>query len=154
MFSLPKPDFKGSNRHATLLRYEYKFLTIFLQAFTQTLLNLLVLILTVISLAFFGKAVIFYKQMLDTETYPSCAKHMKHSMFNVSEEYTDCLQASKNKAVLLCSIFGVLIVASLVELFVSFLLLVFLRKPLNRCRQWCIVDDHVTLAVAEHVSHS
>ncbi len=121
----------------------------------QALLNVVVFVLTVMSLAFYGKALMYYKGTIDRGKYPSCAKHVQNSTLMFSQEHEDCLKTSRNKAILLCSIYGVLIVVSLVELFVSFVLLVFLRKPLHCCCRWFIVDNnsHGNQTMMDNVSH-
>eukprot|EP00794_Sanderia_malayensis_P012102 gene12102-13353_t len=124
----------------------------FARSFLHGSLNILTFILSIMSMSLNGQATMHYKRTIDRGIYPNCganrgAKAQQNFTFNLTSNGSNtCFKTFENTATLLCAIFAILLVVSIVEFCVSFLLLIFLRKPMKCCCRWLMTSgsqDHM-----------
>ncbi len=92
------------------------------------------------SVVFSSKAATFYMNLITAKQFPGCSAE-PITTAPPTNENNQCKETFKNKALLLTSLFSLLASVSSMELIISFLLLIFLRKSSKFCYGLCVSDD-------------
>lgn len=101
------------------------------------------MIVTFISLACYGTAIIYYKHLTNQKTFHQCGNADVNASYVAIKYQENCNMIHRKSARIITALLAMLITVSVVECIVSLLVLMRSKKLLRCCKRFCTLQTEV-----------